>query len=361
MTSARWRLCLIALLVLTSRAAAGAPGNAPGENGYAGSAACEGCHTYIYNNWRSTRHSHSVKTAREAEQAGYPLPRQRRGGADPAIDDWGELSYVIGGRQRIGYVDKTGRVLDTSFHHRVGRWDVFPPLEMKNCIQCHYTGVGAGPEHPPNSLVPGRWAERNIGCEACPGPGARHVETLERDDIGKDPSSRVCGLCHTAVGKILPKGEMHETHDLVQNWNQDRHVTGVQRHSHSAFCSSCHSPYDGHMLPSQQDAERRVFTEQKQNITCIGCHDPHRMTHPAYARDTASQAPPLPIRAHSFTGNDADFTTTDHREWDDAAASCLACHRGADRVDLDHADATCIDCHNSFKRNHGAESRQFHD
>ncbi len=360
MMPARWFACLIGILAIVGQAAAN-PAAASADNEYAGSAACEGCHTWIYNNWRSTRHSHSVKTGREAQQAGYPLPQRRRGGAASTIDDWADVSYVIGGRQRIAYADSAGRVQDTSFHHRVGRWDVFPTLEMKDCIQCHYTGVGAGVEHPPEAPVPGRWVERNIGCEACHGPGARHVETLEKTDIRKDPSSRVCGQCHTAVGKILPKGELHATHDLVQNWNQDRHVTGVQRQSHDAFCSSCHSPYDGQTQSSLQDAARRVFTEQKQNITCIGCHDPHRMTHPAYDRESVVQAAPLPIRAHTFTGNDDDFTTTDHREWDSAAASCLACHRGADRVDLDHADASCVDCHNTYKRNHGPESRQFHD
>ncbi|MDH3716404.1 MAG: tetratricopeptide repeat protein, partial [Gammaproteobacteria bacterium] len=215
--------------------------------------------------------------------------------------------------------------------------------------------------HPENPALPGRWAERNIGCEACHGAGARHTESLEKADIVKNPSSRVCGQCHTTVGKILPKGELHDTHDLLQIWNQDRHVTGVRRHSHNAFCSSCHSPYDGHTLESGLDAGRKVFTEQKLNITCIGCHDPHAVTHSAYQREAVSLELPLTIRSHSFEGNDNDFTTTDHREWDSAAESCLRCHRGADRVDLDHANATCVDCHNTYKRNHSRESRQFHD
>lgn len=328
---------------------------------YAGSGACQGCHTYIYNSWRSTRHSYSVRTAAEAKQAGYPLPRQVDGGEVPGMLDWSDISYVIGGRQRIAYVDKLGRVQNTSFHHRIGGWDNFPTLEMPVCAECHYTGVGAGVAHPGNPALPGRWSERNIGCEACHGAGASHVESLEKNDIVKNPSSKVCGQCHTEVGKILPKGELHDTHDLLQIWNQDRHVTGVRRHSHNAFCSSCHSPYDGHALGSGLDSGRKVFTEQKLNITCIGCHDPHAMTLSAYQRETVSLEQPLTIRSHSFEGNDNDFTTTDHRQWNSAAESCLRCHRGADRVDLDHANATCVDCHNTYNRNHSRESRQFHD
>lgn len=353
--------CLVAAWIFAAGAFASDLADIAIAGDYAGSDACQGCHTYIYNNWRTTRHSFSVRTASEAKQAGYPLPRQRRGGEAHRDVGWSDLSYIIGGRQRIAYVDTSGRVLDTSFHHRIGDWDLFPALDMSLCRTCHYTGVGNGGADTADSAQRGAHAERNIGCEACHGPGARHVDTLEKSDISKNPSSSVCGQCHTAVGKILPKGELHATHDLVQNWNRDRHVTGVRRQSHNLFCSGCHSPYNGQAAGDERNPGSLVFTEQKLNITCIGCHDPHQLGQPLHSRENATLQSPRPIRAHTFSGNDDDFTTTDHREWDSAAASCLGCHRGADRVDLDHANATCVDCHNTFKRNHSAESRQFHD
>jgi tetratricopeptide (TPR) repeat protein len=163
------------------------------------------------------------------------------------------------------------------------------------------------------------------------------------------------------VGKLLPKGELHDTHDLVQNWNKDPHVTSLRHRSYTAFCADCHSPYDGSFAESGDDEQRRVFAESKQNITCIGCHNPHELSNAAYVPGLAALQPALPVRPTTYAGNDADFTTTDHREWSDTSEACLQCHRGADRVDLDHANASCIDCHNTFNRNHTPESRQFHD
>lgn len=331
------------------------------KSGYAGSRACEGCHTFIYNQWRTTRHSFSVKTAHEAEEAGYPLPQPRQGGANLEVRSWDDVSYVIGGRQWIAYADASGNVLDTAYHHRIGRWDAFPTKSMVVCGKCHYTGFGAGPEHPENRVLPGRWAERNITCEACHGPGAKHVASLEKADIRADSSSRVCGQCHTAVGKILPKGELHATHDLVQGWNQDRHVTGVRSNSDNAFCARCHAPAQGYFRESNEGSRHKVFSEDKQNITCIGCHNPHQLTNARYRRDQAVLTSPLPIRSHTFEGNDEDITTTDHKEQESTEAVCIRCHRGADRIDLNHANASCNDCHNTFKRNHGRESRLLHD
>ena len=66
--------------------------------------------------------------------------------------------------------------------------------------------------------------------------------------------------------------DRQDTHDLVQVWNHDRHITGTQFQSHNAFCARCHSPYLGNFLPATQSIEERVFAEDKQRITCIGCH-----------------------------------------------------------------------------------------
>jgi hypothetical protein len=54
---------------LTTEAAA----STEGRGGFVGSAACSFCHFNIYETWRSTRHSYSVLSGHEAQQAGVPL------------------------------------------------------------------------------------------------------------------------------------------------------------------------------------------------------------------------------------------------------------------------------------------------
>ena len=133
---------------------------------------------------------------------------------------------------------------------------------MSDCVPCHFTGAGAGPSHPEDPALADRFSEPNVGCEACHGPGAKHSDSLEAEDIVVDASSRVCGSCHTSAGKILPQDDLHDTHDLVQNWNRDPHVLGVRFRSHNAFCSDCHSPYErGAFTERKEGAATRVFSE----------------------------------------------------------------------------------------------------
>ena len=328
---------------------------------FVGSQSCATCHRQVYESWQATRHSYSLLTADEAKQAKFPLPRRRIAGGKPAIQAWKDVSYVLGGRQRITYIDRTGRVSDNSYHHRIGKWDFFPQKQLSDCGPCHFTGFGAGPLHPEDPAVSGRWAERSIGCEACHGPGERHLESYRKEDIVVDVSARSCGTCHTAVGRVLPKDDLHATHDLVQVWNQDRHATSVRSHSFSAFCSSCHSPYEGQVLDAKRGSRRRVYAEQKNNVSCIACHNPHDSTHERYDRRQVSLAPSIPPKSHVYGGNDQDFTTVDYKQLRTTEQVCVQCHRGADRIDLNHAHASCNDCHTGFRRNRSLESRAFHD
>ncbi len=326
------------------------------ERLYVGSKACSACHSEIYKAWQTTSHSYTVLTADEARRAGYPLPR-----TGSKLRSWSDVSYVVGGRERITYADASGNVQRESYHHRVGDWDGFPSLLMAACGGCHFTGFGSGDSHPEEPALPGRWVERSIGCERCHGPGGRHVTSYDARDIETDYSSRSCGGCHTTVGRVLPEDEWHTTHDLVQAWNRDPHVTGGRFHSQSAFCSRCHAPQYASFFDAERGAGPPVFSEDKRNFTCIGCHNPHEVTSSSYTREKASLSPPLPVNLHAYAGDDSDFTTTDFASYSASEELCIHCHRGADRIELDHANATCTDCHNTFHANRSIESRIDHD
>ncbi len=334
---------------------------APSRSTYVGSEACRSCHTEIYDLWRTTRHSYSILTSEQARQAGFPLPEARRGGNAPSVTAWKDVSYVIGGQQRVTYVDRTGTVLPTSFDHRRQEWNAFPSQPVQDCVPCHFTGVGAGPVHPDDAIFPGRWAEMNIGCEACHGPGGRHMATYAAEDILVDASSRTCGECHTEVNRVLPPDDLHAAHDTVQVWNHDRHATGMPFHSFSAQCATCHSPYRGMPPSAAEHSHPLVFSEEKHNISCIGCHNPHALTDPHYKRERATLDPPIPNQRHVLLGTDHDFATLDYLHMETNEQVCLHCHKGADRIELDHAHASCTDCHVVFHRSRGVEARVLHD
>ena len=267
---------------------------------YVGSDACQNCHTTIYDAWLSSQHSRSILTGDQARRAGMPLPRTAPGtDGRPAVESWRDIGFTVGGRKRLAYVDTARQVLPTSFRHRSGDWVPFPSTPM-TCGPCHHTGYDDDPLQPRDPGAPEPWAELNVGCEACHGPAERHVETYDKDDIALSTSSRVCGECHTAVERILPKDELHATHDLVQTWNRDPHVTGVRLQSHNGFCARCHSPTEAGSLDPETAARTRVFSEDTQNVTCIACHDPHRSTNAAYTQPAARLGPPLPPRFQAY-------------------------------------------------------------
>jgi hypothetical protein len=312
----------------------------PGDERYVGSESCRRCHQEIYAAWSETLHSHSIIEAKQARQAGYRLPQGVR---------WEAVSYVIGGRKRIALADSDQIIQPVSYQHRRGVWTSFPSKPMP-CTPCHYTGVDKSGSS---------FQEMNIGCESCHGPGGKHARTYRREDIRVGASSRVCGDCHTQVNRVLPKDEAHETHDTVQVWTRDPHAVHLVRNSHNRFCARCHSPYDG---PSENfsEAEAPVFSESKQNISCVGCHDPHRVTNTAYRRNRARLDSPLPVNSHVLRGIDHDLSTRDYLDFRNTEETCVHCHSGADRIDLDHGNASCTDCHNRFQYNRTRESRVSH-
>ena len=66
--------------------------------------------------------------------------------------------------------------------------------ELKECYACHTTGYGK-----PGGFVSAEQTPelKNAGCEVCHGPGGRHAETEDPDDIIQKVTIDVCHKCHT--------------------------------------------------------------------------------------------------------------------------------------------------------------------
>ena len=134
-----WRLavCLWCLgLVLISRPA---PAGGGGEPRYVGSRACRECHGEQYASYRK-----NAKKAHSWESVALMAPKLK-------------------------------------------------PQELKGCYHCHTTGYGkpggfVSPQSTPHL--------RNLGCEACHGPGSRHVASEDPADIKGKLEIADCLVCH---------------------------------------------------------------------------------------------------------------------------------------------------------------------
>ncbi|MDY6950902.1 MAG: cytochrome c family protein, partial [Thermodesulfobacteriota bacterium] len=68
------------------------------------------------------------------------------------------------------------------------------PQELQGCYSCHTTGYGK-----PGGFVSLEQTPqlKDAGCEVCHGPGGRHVETENPEDIVGDVTIGLCKRCHT--------------------------------------------------------------------------------------------------------------------------------------------------------------------
>ncbi|NPA48768.1 MAG: cytochrome C [Thermodesulfobacteria bacterium] len=83
-----------------------------------------------------------------------------------------------------------------SFEAVVKMRDKLTTAEVQECYHCHTTGYGRPGGFKDEHTTPDL---KNVGCEACHGPGSAHVESEDPEDIWGDHEKirNVCEACHT--------------------------------------------------------------------------------------------------------------------------------------------------------------------
>lgn len=120
--------------------------------------------------------------------------------------------------------------------------------ETRNCFQCHTTGAVVNRRFDLEKMVPG------VNCEACHGPGEKHVAAMKAGEKagagmkklgeldGDDINQKLCGDCHRSAEEVF---------ELPNRAG----INSVRFQPYRIFHSKCYS------------ADRR--------IGCTSCHDPH--------------------------------------------------------------------------------------
>lgn len=66
--------------------------------------------------------------------------------------------------------------------------------ENPGCVKCHVTAMDADGGFIDLTLTP---ELKDVQCESCHGPGAKHVESEDATDIDGNPKEDACKACHT--------------------------------------------------------------------------------------------------------------------------------------------------------------------
>jgi len=210
------------------------------------------------------------------------------------------------------------------------------------CADCHSTNVQRNYDVASDTFKTS-WSEINVACEACHGPGSRHVELAKWSDVQKraDASKglaialderkgmqwmpnaatgnpvrstplathrevETCAVCHSRRNIIAkdsaPTGRLMDTHDPILLAAGRYHADGQQLDEVYVYASFLQS---------------RMYAK---GVTCSDCHDPH--TAKVRAKGNA-----LCESCHSPKVYD---TTAHHMHKEGTAGSqCVACHMPA--------------------------------
>ena len=227
-------LFLIALTVRGARPAAQSggqsseptPASQTTSSDYLGSQACARCHQQDYDQWERSLHIQMTKPVADAtvlgdfrdgtrfaahdrrfefgQANGRPFMEISFGSSRPETFS---VDYTLGFKRFQGYLSALpdGRlyVLPAFWHVESRRWidwkEITPvpdgahglrQMWNVNCFNCHATNISQG-FNVTTRRYETSWTEMGVGCEACHGPGRKHVELI--DAARTDPSLKPGG------------------------------------------------------------------------------------------------------------------------------------------------------------------------
>jgi tetratricopeptide (TPR) repeat protein len=352
------------------------------SHAFTGSEACAGCHAQEYANWQGSHHDlamqlpgpdtvlgdfnnasftyNGITTVFYREDDDF---RVRTDGEDGSLTDY-TVSYVFGVYPLQQYLLPLSRgrlqALSIAWDSRPAaeggqRWyhlypdetiDYQDPLHWTGpyqnwntrCAECHSTDLQKNYEAATRSFKTS-YAEINVGCEACHGPGEKHLELAKTDQLkgvkqGGFPTALAqrgewtfagasgtlepiahrstalesraqidsCGRCHSRRGTL---GEYHYGADLL-----DTHRLALPQ-------LPLYYP-DGQIL--DEDYVYGSFVQSKMHmagVVCSNCHEPHSL---------ALRAPGNGVCAQCHQPQVYDRPEHHHHPAGSGGAQCADCH-----------------------------------
>ena len=281
----------IAVMLISQCSAVGAPLN----EGYIGSEKCISCHLHldpeIVNGWRTGTHHTTMKSVSGNEDI---LEIFGMNASLETKDVLAVIGHKNGGYAFVGtdfqVYPSEGLLVSESEppyeppHNEIG----IKGKELdasQRCLGCHATGF---------SVSEKTFVEPGVGCEACHGPGKKHVDTrgsadtiVKPSDLPPDRSRMVCGQCHS-LGKdpsgkhpfpVMRDGGTLKPYqpgqDMALGFVDDKPVIARKGGEYSLLvqspeyyakqvCMDCHDPHGRNENPS--------MLIHGTSETCLRCH-----------------------------------------------------------------------------------------
>ncbi len=357
----------------------------PAEPQYVGSERCKACHEKPYAAWKGSNHALAMQPARDGtvlgDFGGATLEHRGRTwrffrrdgkfmahaeGPDGAMRDF-EVVYAFGVSPLQQYLVPFpgGRLqaLSAAWDVKERRWfhvnpgPAAPPGDWLHwtrpgqnwnamCSDCHSTGVRKRYD-PERDAYETTWSEIRVGCEACHGPGSRHVAWADQPAMGRTPIENAglvartarlspaelvaqCAPCHSrraqfadpgppgselldaylpvllAPGVFHPDGQILDEDFEWHSFTQSKmHASGVRcadchdvhsgkRHEEgNRLCTRCHRP-EAYDAPSHHFHKAEWKGQPSAGVLCVSCHMPGKAFMVVHFRRDHSMRVPRP-------------------------------------------------------------------
>ena len=283
---------------------------------FAGSQKCADCHRKEFDNWQDSHHDHAMEIATEEtvlgnfnndvfESHGVTSRFYCRDGKfyvhtqgpEGRLMEF-EITYTFGWYPLQQYLVpfEGGRIqcLPIAWDVRENKWyDLNPDIKIDTtdwlywtnpgqnwngmCAECHSTNLKKNYNFNKNTYRT-TWTDIDVGCEACHGPGSRHIEWAETPEMGRSPVSNYdlevktsgitsrqlvnqCAPCHSR--RAILGDYTHAEPDLMDSLLP------------SLLTPELYFP-DGQIL--EEVYVYGSFTQSKmyhRDVKCSDCHDVH--------------------------------------------------------------------------------------
>ena len=380
-----WRAALAAVTMMLPLGRM--PASAEEPPSFVGAQACAGCHAAEFDAWKGSHHALAMQPATAAtvlgdftgaklEHFGVTTTFSRDGdkfivrtdGPDGALHDY-PIAYPFGVYPLQQYLvafpggryQALGIAWDSRPKQQGGqRWfHLYPGQQLKpgeplhwtgrdqtwnyQCARCHSTNLQKNYELAANTYAT-TWTDIDLSCEACHGPGSRHIAWAKAHAEGRSYPSGTDDTTKGLSNWLKPADNGH--------WEMNPD-TGIARRTEKLAsteldaCAACHSrrrviaqnplpgaPYLDAYLPAllgpglyhpdgQIDGEVYEYGSFLQSrmhaagVTCSNCHDPH---------STKLRAEGNALCAQCHMPAKFDVTEHHHHQPGSAGAQCVSCH-----------------------------------
>lgn len=317
---------------------------------YIGPAKCQKCHEENYHDWKNSMHSKMIQkidSDPSVVAADFStLPKD----ADFTL---AQSVYTIGSKFKQRYMIPTQinkkedfRLGNYQWNTETEKWQSYKPYNYwykesyphdnkafptsNTCDGCHFTGYMSTRKR----TIP------SISCESCHGPGSKHAKD-PKNKIYKatisDPirTNEVCFQCH-----MRNRDKRMETHKLTKKdlWMDAKDYPAGYEPGKPLIDYKLPAPFamgeetkefwaNGAAKKNRTQGNEYIHDRMyKHGITCINCHNPHKLTNTAQKTEGNDAC----MKCHAFGSmigphQDSLEQHTQHKE-DSKGSLCIECH-----------------------------------